>query len=225
MNREKLIEHLSGHADAYLTEIGDHFGVSGTAIFKACKRWKITRKKTLCCSARNEKKRKAFRRELSVIDKKSLIYVDECGLELECHRTHARAIRGEKIEAATESIHPQRISIISAYNQKQLQAPMHLEGTTDSDIFNAWIEHLLVPSLIPGQTVILDNARFHQSKRTEELIQNAGCHLKFLPPYSPDLNPIEPCWLKLKSRLRKAKPSPSQTLQTLDSLIVNMSKH
>lgn len=166
-----------------------------------------------------------FRRDIAQLDEANLVYLDECGIELECYRTHARGFRGQKVEATTYSIHPKRISLLSAYHQGKLQAPMHLEGTTDSDVFNAWVEHLLVPSLTPGQTVILDNARFHQSKRTEELIQNAGCKLKFLPPYSPDLNPIEPCWHTLKSRLRKAKPPPSQTLQTLNSFIVNMSKH
>ena len=224
LDRKSLLAYFSQHPDAYLLEVGNHFRVSGTAIFKACKRWKITRKKNLYCSARDEARRRRFRREIARLDESTLVYIDECGIELESYRPHARSTRGKKVECPTDSIHPQRISLISAYHQGRLQAPMRIEGTTDTDVFNAWVEHLLAPSLQPGQTVILDNARFHQSNRTRELIEKVGCNIKFLPPYSPDLNPIEHQWHSIKSQLRLIQPPPSQTLRTIDSIVVNMSK-
>lgn len=76
---------------------------------------------------------------------------------------------------------------------------MLFSGTTNTALFNDWIEQSLLPELSPGMTVILDNAAFHKSKATEQLIRSAGCELLFLPPYSPDLNPIETTWANIKN--------------------------
>jgi len=77
-------------------------------------------------------------------------------------------------------------------------APMTFEGTCETNLFNAWLREVLIPELRPGQVLILDNASFHKSLETKRLIEESGCHLLFLPPYSPDLNPIEKCWANLK---------------------------
>ncbi len=82
-------------------------------------------------------------------------------------------------------------------------APCWLKGYTDANSFNAWIKGHLLPTLKEGMTIIMDNARFHKSPQTKELIEAAGCTLLFLPPYSPDLNPIEHRWFPLKNQARK----------------------
>lgn len=88
---------------------------------------------------------------------------------------------------------------------------MRFEGYCDTLVFNAWLEQVLLPELRPGQIVMMDNASFHKSPTTRRLIESKGCTLKYLPTYSPDLNPIEPQWAILKSRLRKHK-IPHQSL-------------
>lgn len=84
------------------------------------------------------------------------------------------------------------------------------------NIFNLWVQHCLVPVLAKGDWVILDNGAFHKSPQTQKLIEDVGAHLLFLPPYSPDLNKIEPQWANLKARLRKDTGIPSNFLHNLD---------
>ena len=81
-------------------------------------------------------------------------------------------------------------------------APFCFKGHTNTEVFNTWVEEVLLPDLRRGQVVILDNAAFHKSSRTTELIESAGCRVIFLPPYSPDLNKIEPMWANLKQKIR-----------------------
>ena len=88
-------------------------------------------------------------------------------------------------------------------DSKQLIAPIEYKGFMDTMLFNNWLKNYLCPSLRKGQYVILDNASFHKSAKTKELIEKAGCYLLFLPKYSPDLNPIEHCWANFKNYLRK----------------------
>lgn len=79
---------------------------------------------------------------------------------------------------------------------------MTFSGGCNTDVFNAWLEQVLLPELAYGTTVVMDNAAFHKSVKTKELIESAGCHLLYLPTYSPDLNPIEHCWHTMKSWIR-----------------------
>jgi len=95
-----------------------------------------------------------------------------------------------------------RLSIISALHKKTLIAPFVFEGYCDSKLFEAYVERVLVPELSPGQIVIMDNASFHRGKRVAEIIEAAGCELLYLPAYSPDFNPIEHYWAKIKHSIR-----------------------
>lgn len=180
-------------------------------------------KKTSYYRERNEKARSAFLQKIQSIPQGNLVYLDESGIELQYQRPYARALRGEKVEVPVSgSASHARISLIAALNNGVLKAPMRFTGHTDTEVFNAWVGQCLVPELEPGQTVLLDNASFHKSTKTRELIESAGCTLLFLPPYSPDLNPIEHCWHTLKSRLRKLQPPLYRFLKSLDSIICNM---
>jgi transposase len=98
-----------------------------------------------------------------------------------------------------------RLTIISALNQNTLQVPatFYFEGYCTRELFEIYIERILLPHLKPGQTVVFDNASFHKGGRIEGLIQAAGCFLEYLPPYSPDLNPIEHFWFAVKNSIRK----------------------
>ena len=93
--------------------------------------------------------------------------------------------------------------MIAGYYNGQLFAPFTIEGACNRTVFESWLKTCFIPSLKPRQIVIADNATFHKGGRIIELIEAAGCQLKYLPSYSPDLNKIEQCWSWLKSRIRK----------------------
>ena len=95
-----------------------------------------------------------------------------------------------------------RESFIAAQIESRIIAPFCYNGTCDTLLFNAWLKDFLVPELITGQVVILDNASFHKSQETQRLIESAGCRVLFLPPYSPDLNPIEIFWANFKKMVQ-----------------------
>jgi len=123
---------------------------------------------------------------------------------------------------ALKSGHRQaRISFIAALDQGHLIAPMVFTDSCNHAVFTAWLERFLVPMLKPGQTVILDNARFHQGPTISQTLAKIGCSLRYLPPYSPDLNPIEQCWAPLKNRIRKNIP----TAPSFFDAVCNAFKH
>lgn len=145
------------------------------------------------------------------MDPTELVYLDESGVDEALHRSYARAPRGTKVVGEVSGTQAKRLSLIAALNASQLLAPMRFEGYCDTAVFNTWLEHALLPELRPGQTVVMDNASFHKSPTTKALIESKGCFLKYLPTYSPDLNPIESQWAILKARLRKHR-KPNQSL-------------
>ena len=99
-----------------------------------------------------------------------------------------------------------RTNILAGICQKEWVAPLQYEGTTDSVLFEYWFEHCLLCEARQGSTIILDNASFHRKSVLPELAKKKNCHVLFLPPYSPDLNPIEKRWAWLKKYLRKILP-------------------
>jgi transposase len=152
-----------------------------------------------------------------------LVYLDECGVEDSCYRAYGRAIIGKKVHGENSGKRADRVSVIAALCQKQLLAPARLNGYTDSNVFNTWLEHFLLPALKPGITVIMDNASIHKTLKTKELFAKAGCNIIFLPPYSPDLNKIEPQWANLKRKLQKLKKHTVSFLDSLDTCLLDMS--
>ena len=152
------------------------------------------------------------------MDPTELVYLDESGVDEALHRSYARAPRGTKVVGEVSGTHAERISLIAALNASQLLAPMRFAGYCDTTVFNTWLAQALLPKLRPGQTVLMDNASFHKSPTTKTLIESKGCFLKYLPTYSPDLNPIESHWAILKARLRKHR-QPTQSLsQAIDTI-------
>jgi isftu1 transposase len=135
----------------------------------------------------------------------NLVYVDECGLDESIHREYARAPIGEKVIEDISGNRTARTSIIAGLNQQDTLAPWYFQGYCNTDVILTWVENELLPALKVGMTVIWDNATFHKSSKIKVLIESVGCKLIFLPPYSPDLNPIEQYWSALKARLRRLR--------------------
>ncbi len=109
----------------------------------------------------------------------------------------------EKENALKSGKKTQRVSMIAALNKGKIVAPMTFEGYCDTEVFNGWFEQFLAPILHPGQTVILDNATFHKSKKTVEFAKSVGVDILYLPPYSPDFNKIEHHWFPIKTESGK----------------------
>lgn len=106
--------------------------------------------------------------------------------------------KGKKLTAKKSGKYYERSNIIAGYVNKNILAPLVFYSACNTRLFEAWVEQFLIKELQPGQYVVMDNASFHKSKRTKELIESAGCKVIFLPPYSPDLNPIEKFWAIMK---------------------------
>jgi transposase len=119
-------------------------------------------------------------------------------------RRYGRAPKGERLVGAVPHGHWQTTTFVAALGLAGLTAPMVVDGAMNGDLFVAYVEQVLVPTLAAGDTVVMDNLSSHKRVRVRELIEAAGCTLLFLPPYSPDLNPIELAFAKLKALLRKA---------------------
>jgi transposase len=137
-------------------------------------------------------------------------------------RLYARATGGGRIHEATPGGHWKIMTILGAMSLNGMIATMTIEEPTDTDIFLAYIEHLLYPVLKPGDVVVMDNLSAHKAPAVREWIEKAGAELLYLPPYSPDLNPIEKAWAKLKQLLRAAK---ARSKETLDQAITEALPH
>lgn len=134
-----------------------------------------------------------------------MIFVDEFGINLAMTRTHARAPIGERVKVTEPFKHGSNVSVLSALGVHGVCAPMTIEGAVNSEVFELYVKHLLVPYLRPGNLVLLDNVKFHYSPKAIELMEATGASVLHLPAYSPDLNPIEECISKIKESLRSFK--------------------
>lgn len=132
-----------------------------------------------------------------------IVYVDEAGMDNRDNYAYGWNERGQRFHALKSGRRQGRVNMIAALCQRDLLAPFTVEGACNRAVFETWLEACLLPVLEPGQVVVMDNATFHKGGRIEQLIEEAGCQLLYLPPYSPDLNQIERCWSWLKSRIRK----------------------
>ena len=133
-----------------------------------------------------------------------LVFLDESGVTTAMVRRYARAPGGARAVGRVPAGHWAQLTILSALSLSGLGATMTVNAATDRDVMTAYVRHVLVPTLKPGQVVVLDNLSAHKAPLVRALIEGAGCRLLFLPPYSPDFNPIEQAWSKLKTLLRGA---------------------
>ena len=128
--------------------------------------------------------------------------MDECGIDTYLYREYGYASRGQKVFDQISGRKYKRCGIVAAQMAGRILAPFQYSGTMDSSLFEFWFSKQLLPSLEKGAVIVMDNASFHSKKRLISAAQNAGCRLIFLPPYSPELNPIEKFWAWLKRFLR-----------------------
>jgi transposase len=145
-----------------------------------------------------------------------LVFLDESGASTQMTRNYGRAERGARVQEATPQGHWRTVTMLAALTIGGLQAPMTIESATDGDVFLAYLEQVLCPRLRAGRVVIMDNLAAHKVAGVRELIESRGARLLYLPPYSPDFNPIEHAWSKIKQLLRAAK---ARSLEALESAV------
>jgi transposase len=154
-------------------------------------------------SERDEFLRCAWRAMVAAgTDARRLVFVDECSTNTSMSPLYAWSRRGERARCAVPRNRGPNVTLLSSMSAEGMGPSMAVEGSTDREVFEAYLEQALAPTLRPGQVVVMDNLSAHKGGRVRELIEGRDCELLYLPPYSPDLNPIEGAFSKVKGLLR-----------------------
>ena len=150
-------------------------------------------------------KRRLWRAAQPFIDAERLVFIDETGVNTKMTRLYGRAAKGARLKAQAPFGHWKTMTFVAALRCTGLSAPWLLDSAMDGDAFRTYVEHVLAPTLKPGDIVVMDNLPAHKVAGIRAAIEARGAQLFYLPPYSPDLNPIELIFAKLKALLRDAK--------------------
>ena len=205
--------------------------VAGTGLDAQKKSWRFSERDE---ASRAEAARAAWVKELEAVPARDRVYVDESGCDNRLAREHDWSLRGEPCFDTRVGHATQRLSVVAAWqpqpqpqpqSQSGLMAALSFAGTCHSRLFELWLHVMwlhvmLCPELRPGQVVILDNARFHRKSAVQRILKKVGCRALFLPPYSPDLNPIEHQWHRLKARVRTLRQHGLEFKQALEAALV-----
>lgn len=160
--------------------------------------------------------RRQWQDTLPLHDARGYVFLDESGVTTDLLRRYGRSLRGLRLRDYTPCGHWQTHTVIAALRIDGLHAPAVFDGPLDNPTFLAYVEQVLVPTLRPGDVVVLDNLAMHKQPEVQAAIEAVGARLRFLPPYSPDFNPIERAFAKLKAFLRAARP------RTFDQVVALM---
>ena len=177
----------------------------------------VAKKKTLCAAEQDrpdvKRARDRWRADTERIDPRRFRFIDESGAKTNMVRTHGRCPKGQRLLSSAPAGHWKTTTMIAAIGLNGVHAPFALDGAIDGDAFLVYVEKVLLPTLQGGEIVVLDNLSRHKISRVVELVESAGAEVWYLPPYSPDFNPIEPMWSKVKQVLR------SVAARTFDGLV------
>ncbi len=161
-------------------------------------------KKCLVATERDEQERARWREQVRGLNVSRLVFVDECGTHTSMTRRYARAPKGERAYGSVPRNRGKNTTLIASMTIGGMGEAMAVEGSTTSEVFETYVEHFLAPTLEEGQVVIWDNLGAHKGNKVRELIEAKGAEVLFLPAYSPDFNPIEEAFSKIKALLKKA---------------------
>ena len=180
--------------------------------------WAAAQKKSLHATERdseaNRQRREEFVEAIRRIAPEDLIYLDESGVSTQMTRLYARAWGGRRVHDTVPGGHWKMLTILGAMDHTGMLAAMTIEAATDRDVFLGYLEQVLCPKLRPGHVVVMDNLSAHKVDGVRQRIEACGASVLYLPPYSPDLNPIEKAWSKLKTALRAVGARTAETLHT-----------
>ena len=160
------------------------------------------KKKTRRYKEREAEKVKAYQEEIEEIAEEKRVYIDKSGFQTYYDREYGYAPKGEKVFGEIAGKKYARTNLVAARVGDHILAPMYYNQNTNSEIFEIWFENQLTPLLHPGDVVIMDNASFHRKSELSEIAERRQIRVLFLPPYSPELNPIEKTWANIKRWLK-----------------------
>ena len=146
------------------------------------------------------------------VDAQRLVFVDEMGTNVSLSPLYAWSRKGQRAFGSAPRNWGKNVTLLASITRRGLGPCLAVEGATTREVFETYLEHVLVPTLKPGQMVVMDNLSAHKGGRVKEIIEEQGCELLYLPPYSPDFNPIEQAFSKVKGRLRRAEARTRQSL-------------
>ena len=228
-----LVEALvTAQPDALLKELCERFagqtgvGVSVSTLQQAVCKLKLSVKKTLVAAEQDTQRvnelRFAYRLWSFTIDPRILVFIDETGMHLGMTRLYGRAPIGERLyDTEAPGNGAKNISLIGATSIDGLIATLSIVGSVNTDVFLFYIQEILIPQLWVGAVIVMDTLPVHHASVIQEAIEAVGANVVFLPPYSPDLSPIELCWSKLKQLLRSAKARTTEALDQALTQIIN----
>ncbi len=214
-NDQTLEEYAAGYAQ----RTGRAYSISH--ICRGLQAVRLWRKKTLRASEQLRtdvvEARAAFQAEIQQVAPEDLVFIDESGITTQMVRRFARAQGGSRALGRAPCKY-KSLTLLGALSLTGLRALMTIPAATDEAVFLAFIEQVLVPELKPGQVVVFDNLSAHKRPAITAAIEKAGCRVVLLPPYTPEWNPIEACWSKMKEFLRARA---ARTLETLEAAVVD----
>jgi transposase len=171
------------------------------------------KKRSVGAAERDEWLRAAWRVTLAQhIDPEQLVFVDEMGTHTSLSPIYAYSPKGQRAYCSVPRNRGPNTTLLSCMSVEGMGSSLTVEGATNRDVFEAYVERVLSPELRPGQVVVMDNLTAHKGERVRELIEERGCKLLYLPPYSPDFNPIEEAFSKIKGLLRKGEARTREAL-------------
>ena len=157
-------------------------------------------------------RRKEWQKQAGELDRARLVFIDESGAKTNLTRLYGRTFGGHRLVAAAPHGHWSTTTMISALRFDGSTADLVLDGATDGAAFGVYVERVLIPTLRPTDIVVMDNLAAHKMAAIVAAIEQTGAEVRFLPPYSPDFNPIEKMWSKIRAYLRKVKARTKETL-------------
>ena len=171
------------------------------------------KKRSLGAGERDEFLRAAWRLLVAgEIAAERLVFVDEMGTNISLSPLYSWSRKGERAFGSAPRNWGKNVTLLASITRKGLGPCLAVEGATRREVFEAYLEHVLAPTLKPGQIVVMDNLSAHEGERMRELIKQRGCELVYLPPYSPDFNPIEQAFSKVKDLMRRAEARTREAL-------------
>jgi transposase len=227
----KLRRLVAERNDDTLEELRDRGGFQCclTTIWRALRRMGLTRKKKVQHADERDRpdvkrKRRSFRGKMKRIKPSRLLFIDETGVTTAMTRVYALAPQGERAVGSAPG-EWESYTVVAALGADGVHAPLVLPGAIDAAAFDSYVEQVLAPELRPGDVVVWDNLRAHQDRAAARAERRAGARLIWLPPYSPDYDPIEQLWSKTKAHLRRAAARTKDTVyaalgDALDSVTI-----
>ena len=227
LDPEKLDEYMKNpeNADKYIREIAKDFGCGKETVRVVLKKLGYTRKKQTKYREQDEKKVNRYLKKLSEAGSgREIIYIDETGFDEYYYREYGWSKRGISIEGKKRGLRYSRINLVAGKIGNALIGSMIYKETMESEFFEEWFREILlrdIEKLGKRVLIVMDNARFHRKNMLEKIIKGTGHRLLFLPPYSPDLNPIEKLWANMKKKLKDIAHNFNTLEEAVTSVLFN----